>query len=116
MEEKQDTDNTPLKNVVNVSYWTELYDPKEGRPIRNIEYTGKCKECEQYNGHRLDCSFVNLEQLAKMVKFAQKQEEDAKKQSKRYWNQLQRAIGRVAVLRHENNKLRKENDRLKGNN
>ena len=99
--------------IVNASWWNTIYDPKEGRPLRDIPHTGTCKECGKWDGHRLDCSKVDIEQLAKMVLRSQKQEELAKERSKRHWEQLQRAIGKVAVLKHENNKLRKENERLR---
>jgi hypothetical protein len=105
-------DPAPLP-VVTASWWNQLHDPKEGRPIRDIPYTGTCKSCGKWDGHQLDCPEVSIEQLARMVKKAQHQEESAKKRSKRYWEQLQRAVGRVAMLRHENNKLRKANETLK---
>lgn len=98
---------------VKASWWNTIYDPKEGRPLREIPHTGTCKQCGMWDGHRLDCPTVDIEQLAKMVQYARKQEENAKERAKRYWDQLQRAIGKVAILKHENNKLRKKNERLK---
>jgi len=95
------------------SYWTELYDPKEGRPLRDIPELGMCPKCKKYDGHCLDCPEVTIEQMARIVINSQKQEEYAKTRSKRYWEQLQRAIGKVAVLRHENNKLRAANEKMK---
>lgn len=106
-------DGAAEQAVVRPSWWNQLHDPKEGRPIRDIPYTGKCGQCGEWDGHKLDCPAVDLEQLARMVKRAQKKEEEASKQAKRYWEQLQRAIGRVAVLRHENNKLRAANEKLR---
>lgn len=100
------------KIAANATWWNQLYDPKDGRPIREIPFIPECKECGQWNGHRLDCSEVTMEHMAKMVTHAQKHQELAAKRVKRLGNQLQVAVGRVAVLRHENNKLRKRNERL----
>lgn len=95
------------------AWWNQIYDPKEGRPLRRIPPLGECKTCGQWNGHRLDCPEVTMEHLAKMVLHAQSSEESAKRTSKRYWEQLQRAIGKVAILRHENNKIRKANEKIR---
>ncbi|MCA9324835.1 hypothetical protein KDA23_02065 [Candidatus Saccharibacteria bacterium] len=97
----------------NATWWNQLYDPKEGRAIRQIPCSGMCKHCGEYCGHKLDCPEVTLEHLAKMVRLSQAQEELSKRHAKRYYEQLQRAVGRVAVLRHENNKLRKANQKLR---
>ena len=96
--------------------WTELYDPKEGRAIRQIPFSGTCPKCRKWNGHALDCPEVDMEQLAKLVYYAQKQEENAKSVAKRYWEYLQRATGKVATLKLENQKLRQENQKLRQEN
>lgn len=92
--------------------WTELYDPKQGRKLREIPYTGQCPTCEQWDGHRLDCDEVDLEQLYLIVKRSQKAEERARTRAARYWDMLQQYQGKLATLKHENNKLRKANKHL----
>lgn len=92
--------------------WVELYDPKEGRKLREIPMQFKCLECGGLSGHRLDCSSATKEQLYRIVKNAQAAEEQARKRADRYWQMLQQYQGKLAVLRHENNKLRKANERL----
>ena len=93
--------------------WTELYDPKEGRKLREIPMQfGKCQECQQFNGHRLDCSSATKEHLYRIAKTAQDAEELARKRADRYWKMLQQYQGKLAILKHENNKLRKANERL----
>ena len=92
--------------------WVELHDPKEGRKRREIPMQFKCQECGQLGGHRLDCSSATKEQLYRIAKTAQDAEELARKRADRYWQMLQQYQGKLAVLRHENNKLRKANERL----
>ena len=92
--------------------WTELYDPKEGRKLREIPMQSKCQECEQLGGHRLDCSSASKEQLYRIAKTAQRREAQARKRADRYWKMLQQYQGKLATLKHENNKLRKANERL----
>lgn len=113
MNKPNDVDAASDQPIVNASWWNTIYDPKEGRPLRDIPYTGTCGDCGKCDGHRLDCPKVDSEALAKMLLRAQKQEALSKERAKRYWEKLQRAIGKVAVLKHENNKLRKENERLR---
>ena len=92
--------------------WTELYDPKNGRQFRQIPYYGLCKICNGRNGHHLDCPEVTLESLGKLVKVAQAAEEHARQRADRYWKMIQQYQGKLAVLRHENNKLRKANAKI----
>ena len=92
--------------------WVELYDPKEGRKLREIPMQSKCQECEQFNGHRIDCSSATKEQLYRIAKTAQDAEAQARKRADRYWQMLQQYQGKLATLKHENSKLRKANERL----
>lgn len=93
--------------------WTELYDPKDGRKLREIPMGGTCKKCGKWNGHRLDCEEVDTEQLYRIAKQAQAAEEHARKLADRYWRMLQQYQGKLATLKHENNKLRKANEKLR---
>jgi hypothetical protein len=93
--------------------WTELYDPKVGRKLRQIPFQYKCDKCGEWNGHKLDCDAVDMEQLYRIAKQAQKAEEHARERADRYWQMLQQYQGKLATLKHENNKLRKANEKLR---
>ena len=89
--------------------YTELYDPKVGRKLRQIPFGGKCDKCAEWNGHKIDCEKVDTEQLYRIAKSAQAAEEYARERADRYWKMLQQYQGKLATLKHENNKLRKAN-------
>lgn len=93
--------------------WTELYDPKEGRKLRQVPWIGRCGECGALNGHHLDCSKVTMETLGALVKNSQAAEESAREKADRYWRQVVQATGKLAIIRHENNKLRRANEKLR---
>lgn len=93
--------------------WTELHDPKKGRKLREIPFLGKCPKCEMWNGHALDCDEVDLDQLYRIAKTAQESEARSRERADRYWKMLQQYQGKLATLRHENNKLRKANEQLR---
>ena len=93
--------------------FTELYDPKVGRKLRQIPFGGKCSNCGEWSGHKLDCDKVDVEQLYRIAKTAQSAEEQARERADRYWKMLQQYQGKLATLRHENNQLRKANERLR---
>jgi len=71
--------------------WTELYDPKEGRKLRQIPHEN-----------------VDIEQLYRIARSAQNAEKHARERADRYWKMLQQYQGKLAVLKHENNQLRKK--------
>ena len=96
-----------------MDHWTELYDPKKGRKFRQIPYVGRCDECAAPNGHCLDCPKLTMESLGKLVKMSQAAEEHARERADRYWQMLLEYQGKVAILKHENNQLRKANVRLR---
>lgn len=88
--------------------WTELYPAKNQR----VEHRQKgpyfnCQECGQWLGHRADCSEVTKEDLARLVKRSQHEEELVRKQAARYLQALQVATGKIAMLKNELRILRK---------
>ena len=93
--------------------YTELHDPKDSKSKRWIASTGKCPDCGSWNGHALDCEKVNFKDLYELVKKSQRWEEHYRKLADRYWTMLCQRAGKVSILKHENNKLRKANDRLR---
>lgn len=93
--------------------FTELYDPKVGRKLRQIPFGVKCEKCGEWSGHALDCDEVDMEQLYRIAKTAQAAEENARKRADRYWKMLLQYQGKLATLKHENNKLRKANEKLR---
>jgi len=50
--------------------------------------------------------------LYRIAKTAQDAEELARKRADRYWKMLQQYQGKLAILKHENNKLRKAHEKL----
>jgi hypothetical protein len=96
-----------------VNVWTELYDPKVGRKLREIPLIGTCGKCGEWNGHKLDCEEVDTHQLYRIAKAAQKSEEYYRERADRFWRMIQQYQGKIAVLKHENNKLRRANERAK---
>ncbi len=91
------------------NWYNTIYDPKEGRcPKVRV-----CPLCNRWDGHKLDCPGMTMEAMGREVEGLGKQNDLARGQKNRYWVQLQRAVGKVAVLKNENNKLRKANLRYR---
>lgn len=99
--------------TIKPTIWSELHDPKEGRKLREIRFVGKCDECGEYDGHQLDCTSVTVESMVRLVLRAKRHEEEARKRADRNWNLLTKYQGKLAVLKHENNKLRAANKKLR---
>ena len=93
--------------------WTELYDPKKGRRLREIPYYGGSKVCKGARGHALDCPEITLESMASVIQRSQVAEEHTRTRADRYWNMVKEYQGKVAILKHENNTLRKANEQLR---
>lgn len=96
-----------------MSMWSEIYDSKDHRianrdrgPIRF------CDKCQQWQGHSIDCSEVTLEGLAALLMQARKNEQHARDRAANYLKHLKMMSGKLAMLKHENNQLRKNNERL----
>lgn len=88
--------------------WTELYSPKQERIANRREGPfGRCDECGQFRGRK-----VTREDLIRLAESAIEQEKWVRSRADRYWTALQTATGKLAMLRHENNKLRRANERL----
>lgn len=102
-----------LDCYADMEIYTELYDPKVGRKLRQIPFGGKCNKCGEWHGHKIDCDEVDTEQLYRIAKSAQHSEEHARERADRYWKMLQQYQGKLATLKHENNTLRKANERLR---
>jgi len=96
-------------------FYTELYNVKKSNVEKSPKTGGYCKECRFWDGHNIDCSKVTLEDAVKLAIRNKKQEIFARERAANYLEQLQRLTGKLAILRHENNKLRKQNERLRKN-
>lgn len=94
--------------------WTELYSPKQERIANRREGPFfRCVECGMRSGHSSDCSKVTRDDLIRLAESSIEQEKWVRSRADRYWTALQTATGKLAMLRHENNKLRRANERLR---
>ena len=97
-----------------MSVFGELYSPKENRIEHRAAAEYKyCTECKHYSGHDYTCSKCTNDDLIRIAVGARKAESHIRETAKKYWGLLQIFTGKVAVLRHENNKLRKANEKLR---
>lgn len=95
--------------------YSEIYDTKTlNTRIRPKIYSGKCDECKEFNGHDVTCSKVTVEGIAKLLRVSRISEQVTRDRAARWLEQLQRLTGKLAILKHENNKLRRENEFLRG--
>jgi len=95
-------------------FYTELYDAKtENVRVRPTSAHGLCPECKRWSGHEVACSKVTLEDVANLLKQSRKNEQHARDRAANWLSQLQRLTGKLAILRHENNRLRKANEQLR---
>jgi hypothetical protein len=90
-----------------------IYDEKHHRVSDMPGVWRLCDECLVRGGHTITCSQCTPEWLAYLANHAQAQEARARKNAGEYLAALQQMHGKIALLRHENNKLRKANERLR---
>jgi len=99
---------------MDANFWTEIYDTKtQNAGKRNTSAFRMCDECKAWQGHEITCSKVTIEHIAILLQHAREQEERAKERGAKWLAHLQRLTGKIAILKHENNKLRKANDELR---
>lgn len=92
-------------------FYSEIYDTKtQNVKVRPVHGVGHCDECGKFAGHKTTCSKVTFDDLIRLILQSQKTEEAMRKKAARWLEHLQRATGKIAILKHENNKLRKENE------
>jgi hypothetical protein len=111
-------ENPPTKPVHPLAItYTEIYDTKSGnmqiRPKGKFLY---CKECKSWQGHEYTCSQVTIEAIATLLTDARDKEQHARDRATKWLDDANRLAGRVAIFRHENNKLRKANEKLRKEN
>ena len=94
--------------------YTEIYDTKSHRiRCRDKGPYHLCPKCKGWQGHELECEDVTVDGIALLLANSRAAEEAAWERAARYHTTLQIMAGKVAILRHENNKLRKANDKLR---
>jgi len=102
---------------MNEAFYSEIYDAKtqnvRARPTSALRL---CDECKAWQGHEITCSQVTIESIAKLLEHSRKSEQAMRDKAARWLEHLQRATGKIAILKHENNKLRKANDKLRERN
>jgi len=98
---------------MNSDFYTEVYDQKtQNVKIRPTSKFERCHECNGWSGHKLDCSQVTIERVKELLDTSREQEEVMRLKAARWLEHLQRATGKIALLKHENNKLRWANEKL----
>jgi len=98
---------------MNSDFYTEIYDQKtQNVKIRPKANLGICDECKGWGGHKVTCSQVTIERVKRLLDTARKQEEVMRLKAARWLEHLQRATGKIAILKNENNKLRRANEKL----
>jgi len=101
------------KQQMNSDFYTEIYDQKtQNVKIRPKSKLGICDECKGWSGHKVTCSKVTIERVKELLDTARKQEEAMRLKAARWLEHLQRTTGKIAILKHENNKLRWANEKL----
>lgn len=94
-------------------FGSEIYDAKTEnvrcRPKGPYVY---CEKCKSWQGHEVTCSEVSVESIAMLLAQSRHNEQQIRDKAARWLESLQRLTGKLAVLKHENNKLRKANERL----
>jgi len=94
--------------------WNALYEPKERRIAERSGYEFvRCDECKRFGGHEYTCSKCTHEDLIRLTLESRKAEDMARKLAAKYLAQLNLLAGKVAILKNENNKLRRANHKLK---
>lgn len=108
------SDEAAKRNHVVSLMQSEILDSKSQR-IREREKGAYswCKKCGAFRGHEIDCEDVDLVGLAIALKHARQQIDAAKKQASRYYEDLLKVTGKLAMVKHENNKLRAANKKLR---
>lgn len=97
--------------------YSELYDPKRMNvKVRPRRSSGLCSECKKRDGHEYTCSKVTIESMVTLVRQSRENEENIRGKAERWLTHLRRVIGKLALLKHENNKLRKANEKLRKEN
>lgn len=98
----------------NKDFWTEIHDNK----VSNVRNRPKsafklCEECEAWQGHELTCSKVTVESIAKLLAHSRACEELSRQRASRWLESLQTLTGKLAILKQENNALRRNYEKLK---
>ena len=102
----------------NIPHGGSWYADVETTKERELQYpAGRlpkiCPECRESWSHGNGCSFKTYENYMADIKLLQDQIRRASEFGSKYYTQLQRTLGKLAQLKHENNKLRKANERLR---
>ncbi len=101
---------------MNNDFFGEVYDEK-GQRYRYAHRPdqGWCEHCRCFGGHRIDCTSVPLTPGLAAYKIDQllKDSEWARERAATLLDKVRIMHGKLAMLKHENNKLRRANERLR---
>lgn len=97
-----------------MSVHNEIHNIKESRVARREKGPFKyCEKCKAFQGHYASCPDVTIESIDALLQKSYSNEECARKQAAKWLSQLQLITAKLTVLKHENNKLRAENRKLR---
>ena len=98
------------------AFYSEIYHAKTEnvrvRPKSSMKFR-VCEECKAWRGHEVTCSKVTVEAIAELLRQSRDSQEAMRAKAARWLEHLQRTTGKLAMLKHENNKLRKANEKLR---
>lgn len=88
----------------------EIAYPKKEERIKNTPVISYfyCDKCQDVHASLDDCPKISNSEAIAEMKRAHKAEEWARKVATDYCSRLNRAHGKIAILKHENNQLRKK--------
>ena len=82
-------------------------EQREKGPFRH------CEKCKEWQGHKADCPNVTVDGINILLQKSYQKEEWARKKAAEWLKQLQLITAKFTVVKHENNKLRAENQKLR---
>ena len=86
------------------------HDPKGERTVKAVESPVRfCDECRKFlPAHGAGCSKATVDDYGREMARAQKDEQWARKRARHWLGQCRLMHGKIAMLKHENNKLRRK--------
>ena len=94
-------------------FGAEVYQTKVMRTkVQPFPVWRVCNECKARGGHEATCSQVSVESISALLEVSRRAEQKVRDQAARWLEALHGATGKIAILKHENNKLRANGRKL----
>lgn len=95
--------------VGQLNYCAEAHDPKlmntKCVPVQGYMW---CKDCKKPHSRIWDCPHISFEKIKAEMERSLRAEKWARGKAASHLNDLQKALGKIAILKHENNQLRRK--------